>query len=181
MRRRIVIPAAVILAAIAVGVGLYLFQPWRILTSSTLTEDVPAAAPPISQPARQSAPPSNEPSATAPRELLTGELISHEHTSSGTVKILELPDGSRILRFEDLDTSDGPDLRVWLSDAPVIEGAAGWHVFDDGAHLDLGALKANKGDHNYRIPPGADLTDYSSVSIWCARFAVSFAATELTG
>lgn len=176
MRRRIAIPATVILAAIAVGVGLYLFQPWRIFTSSTLTEDVPAAAPPTSQ----SASPSNEPSATAPRELLTGELISHEHASSGTVKVLELPDGSRILRFEDLDTSDGPDLRVWLTDAPVIEGAAGWHVFDDGAHLDLGALKANKGDHNYQIPPGTDLGDYSSVSIWCARFAVSFAATELT-
>ena len=97
------------------------------------------------------------------------------------MKILELADGSRILRFEGLDTSDGPDLRVWLSDAPVIEGAAGWHVFDDGAHLDLGALKANKGDQNYQIPAGANLADYGSVSIWCARFAVSFAAAELAG
>ncbi|MGY4544353.1 hypothetical protein ACVWY0_004297 [Arthrobacter sp. UYNi723] len=93
--------------------------------------------------------------------------------------ILELPDGRRVLRFEGLDTSDGPDLRVWLSDAPVIEGTAGWHVFDDGAYLDLGLLKANKGDQNYEIPPGTVLGDYSSVSIWCARFAVSFAAAEL--
>lgn len=176
MNRRIAVPAAVLLAAIAVAVGLYLFQPWRIFTSSTVSEDVPAVAPPTSQ----SAGPSDEPSAVAPRELVTGELISHEHASSGTVKILELSDGSRILRFEGLDTSDGPDLRVWLSDAPVIEGAAGWHVFDDGAYLDLGALKANKGDQNYQIPPGANLADYSSVSIWCARFAVSFAAAELT-
>ena len=52
-------------------------------------------------------------------------------------------------------------------------------MFDDGPHLDLGALKANKGDQNYAIPPGADVADYSSVSIWCARFAVSFAAAEL--
>ncbi len=85
------------------------------------------------------------------------------------------------MRFEGLDTSDGPDLRVWLSDAPVIEGAAGWSVFDDGAYLDLGALKANKGDQNYEIPPGVNLSDYGSVSIWCARFAVSFAAAELAG
>ena len=177
MNRRFVIPAAVILSAMAVAIGLYLFQPWRIFTSSTVSEAVPTVAAPSSQ----AAGPSAEPSATAPRELATGALISHEHASSGTVRILELPDGSRILRLEGLDTSDGPDLRVWLSDAPVIEGAAGWHVFDDGAYLDLGALKANKGDQNYQIPPGANLADYGSVSIWCARFAVSFAAAELAG
>ncbi|CAI3799122.1 DM13 domain-containing protein [Pseudarthrobacter sp. MM222] len=175
MSRRLAVPVVVLLAAVAAAVGLYLFQPWRIFTSSTLTEDVPAVAP-----TSQSAGPSDEPSAVAPREVVTGRLISHEHASSGTVKILELSDGSRILRFEGLDTSDGPDLRVWLSDAPVIEGSAGWYVFDDGVHLDLGALKANKGDQNYEIPPGVNLADYSSVSIWCARFAVSFAAAELT-
>jgi hypothetical protein len=176
MNRRLAVPAAILLAAVMVAVGLYLFQPWRIFTSSTVTEDIPAVAPPTTQPTL----PSVAPSAIAPRELATGVLISHEHASSGMVKILELPDGSRILRFEGLDTSDGPDLRVWLSDAPVVEGAAGWYVFDDGTHLDLGALKANKGDQNYQIPPGANLADYSSVSIWCARFAVSFAAAELT-
>lgn len=165
------------MAVIAVAVGLYLFQPWRIFTSSTVIEDVPAAAPPASE----SVGPSPAPAAPAPgpRELATGRLISHEHASSGTVRILELPDGSRILRLEGLNTSDGPDLRVWLSDAPVIEGLAGWHVFDDGAYLDLGALKANKGDQNYDIPAAAVLGDYTSVSIWCARFTVSFAAAEL--
>jgi hypothetical protein len=47
----------------------------------------------------------------------------------------------------------------------VIEGTAGWYVFDDGTHLDLGALKANKGDQNYEIPAGTKLGDYRSVSI----------------
>ena len=182
MRRRVVIPAAVFLAVIAVAVGLYLFQPWRIFTSSTVIEDVPAAATPAVESPGPSAAPSAVAAPTAPavpRELATGKLISHEHASSGTVKILELPDGSRILRLEGLDTSDGPDLRVWLSNAPVVEGAAGWYVFDDGAYLDLGALKANKGDQNYAIPAATVLGDYGSVSIWCARFAVSFAAAEL--
>ncbi|MDQ0826943.1 hypothetical protein QFZ60_003116 [Arthrobacter sp. B2I5] len=183
MRKRVVIPALLLVAVIAVSVGLYLFQPWRIFTSSTLIEDVPAAATPAATPATESAAPSAAPSAVAPvpvpRELATGRLISHEHASSGTVKILELPDGSRILRFEGLDTSDGPDLHVWLTNATVIEGSGGWYVFDDGAYLDLGALKANKGDQNYEIPAAAELGDYSSVSIWCARFAVSFAAAEL--
>jgi hypothetical protein len=176
MKKRAVIPAVLLVAAIAVAVGLYLFQPWRIFTSSTVIEDLPAAP----APASQSQGPSVAPSAVAvPRELATGQFISHEHASSGTVKILALPDGSRILRLEGLDTSDGPDLRVWLTDAPVVEGAAGWYVFDDGAYLDLGTLKANKGDQNYEIPAATALGDYTSVSIWCARFAVSFAAAEL--
>lgn len=183
MRRRKLIPIAALAAVIAVAVGLYLFQPWRIFTSSTVVEDVPAAATPaVASPAPSAAKATATAAPTAaavPRELATGRLISHEHASSGTAKILELPDGSRILRFEGLDTSDGPDLRVWLTDAPVIDGTAGWYVFDDGAYLDLGALKANKGNQNYPIPAGAVLGDYSSVSIWCARFAVSFAAAEL--
>lgn len=177
--------AGLFVAAIAVAVGLYLFQPWRIFTSSTVTEDIPSAAP-LPVPSQEATAEPSAPAASAtpappaaPRELATGQLISHEHASSGTVRILELADGSRILRLEGLDTSDGPDLKVWLSDAPVIEGLAGWHVFDDGAYLDLGALKANKGDQNYEIPAAAVLGDYTSVSIWCARFAVSFAAAEL--
>ncbi len=174
------VPAVLLVAVIAFAMGLYLFQPWRIFTSSTVIEDIPAVATPAATPAVGSQEPSATPTAVAvPRELATGQLISHEHASSGTVKILELPDGSRILRFEGLDTSDGPDLRVWLSDAPVIEGLAGWQVFDDGAYLDLGALKANKGDQNYDIPAATVLGDYTSVSIWCARFTVSFAAAEL--
>ncbi|MDQ0924645.1 hypothetical protein QF038_003153 [Pseudarthrobacter sp. W1I19] len=198
MRKRIIIPAALLIGAIVVAVGLYLFQPWRIFTSSTVIEDLPVAPTPASQsqgptgapstPAAGAAPsagttPSAGPAPSAvaaPRELATGQLISHEHASSGTVKILELPDGSRILRFEGLDTSDGPDLRVWLSDAPVVEGIAGWYLFDDGRYLDLGALKANKGNQNYDIPAATDLGAYTSVSIWCARFTVSFAAAELT-
>lgn len=31
-----------------------------------------------------------------------------------------------------MDTSDGPDLHLWLTDAPVVEGRAGRFVFDDG-------------------------------------------------
>ena len=187
MTKRVMVPALLLVAAIVVGVGLYLFQPWRIFTSSTVTEALPTAVPasaPTAVPSPAASPEATTttaaPTAVAgPRELATGQLISHEHASSGSVRILELPDGNRILRFEGLNTSDGPDLRVWLTDAPVIEGPPGWQVFDDGAYLDLGALKANKGDQNYEIPAAAVLGDYSSVTIWCARFTVSFAAAEL--
>ena len=94
--------------------------------------------------------------------------------------LLRLADGSRVLRVEDLRTSNGPRLQVWLSDAPVLAGQDGWTVFDDGRHLDLGDLKGNIGSSNYPVPADVDLADLSSVSIWCARFHVSFAATKLT-
>ncbi|MEU0374715.1 DM13 domain-containing protein [Streptomyces sp. NPDC006283] len=158
---------ALAVAAVVVAAGLYWFQPWKLWQDQTVGEALPTAAPASSPPG-------------APRTLAEGSLISHEHTTTGTVKIVRLPDGSRILRLEGLDTSNGPDLRVWLTDAPVKEGRAGWHVFDDGKYVSLGKLKGNKGDQNYPIPADLKLTEYTSVSIWCDRFDVSFGAARLT-
>jgi hypothetical protein len=62
----------------------------------------------------------------------------------------------------------------------VISGTAGWRVFDHGRHVDLGPLKGNKGSQNYPLPADLDPTRYRSVSIWCARFHVSFGAADLT-
>ena len=119
------------------------------------------------------------PAPAAPVVLARGTLISHEHPSSGTVVVLGLPDGSRVLRLEDLRTSDGPQLQVWLTDAPVLEGRDGWYVFDDGRHVDLGELKGNIGSSNYSVPADVDLAQLPSLSIWCDRFNVSFAAATL--
>jgi hypothetical protein len=183
MRRRYILIVAAVLASAVLAAGLLLFEPWRLWTSSTVVEELPGA-PASSAPATAGAPAPETPStarsaAAVPIVLRSGRLISHEHTTSGRALVLQLPDGSRVLRLEGLDTSDGPDLRVWLTDAPVLEGPDGWHVFDDGRYLDLGELKANRGDHNYVIPPGTDLDQYSSVSIWCRRFTVSFGAAAL--
>ncbi|MFF3288387.1 DM13 domain-containing protein [Streptomyces sp. NPDC003023] len=171
----------VMLTVVVVAVGLYWFQPWKLWQDETVDEAVPgavaASAAPATGPA-SSASPSPEPQ--GPQTLAGGELISHEHTTSGSVRLLRLPDGSHALRLENLDTSNGPDLRVWLTDAPVKEGKAGWHVFDDGEYVSLGKLKGNKGDQNYVLPAGVDPTRFSSVSIWCDRFDVSFGAAELS-
>ncbi|MFC6083294.1 DM13 domain-containing protein [Sphaerisporangium aureirubrum] len=168
--------AAVVLALGFAG-ALYLFQPWRLFTTVRVDEPVPpaAAAPPVA--GAESSAPATE--SAAPEVIATGRFVSHEHATSGTARILRLADGSRVLRVEDLDTSDGPDLRVWLSDQPVKEGTAGWRVFDDGAWVELGALKGNQGNANYAIPADADLGELTSVTIWCRRFAVSFGAAAL--
>lgn len=187
MRRRRLLAISGSLAVIAVlAIGAYLFQPWRLWTTTVVDEALPPAASqtPVPVPASSSAAPSSptpEPvTPTGPVDLATGAFITHEHATSGSVRIVEQPDGSRVLAIEDLDTSDGPDLRVWLSDQPVIEGTAGWGVFDDGLWVELGALKGNVGNQVYEIPADVDLSSYTSVSIWCARFAVSFGAAALT-
>jgi len=116
-----------------------------------------------------------------PKRTVTAEgtFISHEHPTAGTARIITLEDGSRVLRLVGLDTDNGPDLKVWLAAAPVIEGRDGWFVFDDDEYLSLGALKGNKGNQNYPIPNDADISDLTSVTIWCERFSVSFGAAEL--
>jgi hypothetical protein len=166
---------------VAVAAGLYWFQPWQLVVNETVQEDLPTApaAAPASAPPSQPSPPS--PSApAAPAELAAGTLISHEHRTTGTVRILRAAGGSLVLRLENLDTSSGPDVHVWLTDAPVKPGKDGWAVFDDGRHLDAGSLKGNKGNQNYPLPSGTDLSAYTSVSIWCERFDVSFGAAALT-
>ena len=169
-------------AVVGVGFGLYWFQPWKLWQDETVQEALPGAAAASRTPAGA---PSSGASATpvvpaGPVTLAGGELISHEHTTSGTVKLLRLADGSQVVRLENLDTSNGPDLRVWLTDQPVKEGRAGWHVFDDGEYVSLGRLKGNKGSQNYAVPEDTDPARYRSVSIWCDRFDVSFGAAELT-
>ncbi|MFG2875685.1 DM13 domain-containing protein [Streptomyces sp. NPDC048337] len=172
-RGRIVI-GSLIAAAVVLGAGLYWFQPWKLWQDETVREALPttSAAPSAPGPASSAAP-------TGPQTVAQGTLISHEHTTTGTVKLVRLADGSHTLRLENLDTSSGPDLRVWLTDAPVKEGEAGWSVFDDGKYVSLGKLKGNKGDQNYEIPADVNLADYSSVTIWCDRFDVSFGAAAL--
>jgi hypothetical protein len=45
---------------------------------------------------------------------------------------------------------------------------------------DLGALKGNKGNQQYELPPQLDLERYSTVVIWCRAFSVNFARAPLT-
>jgi hypothetical protein len=157
LRRRLLWTVAA-LAAVAIIAAALVLEPWKLVVDERVQEAAPAAS----------------------IELARGTLISHEHESSGTVVLLRLADGSRVLRLEDLTTSNGPRLQVWLSDAPVQAGREGWNVFDDGRHVDLGDLTGNIGSSNYPVPADVDLATLSSVSIWCARFHVSFAAAELT-
>jgi hypothetical protein len=182
---------------VIVLVGIY-FQPWKLFTDTRVEEALPqltettvAPKDEISDKDNEKVVEKDEPLSgskgatdsteviNSPEVLAEGKFITHEHATTGYVKILKYSDGSRILRIENLKTSNGPKLEVWLTDAPVIEGLDGWRVFDDGKFFNLGALKGNIGSQNYSIPSEINLDDYSSLSIWCERFSVSFGAAAL--
>jgi len=133
-----------------------------------IDETVNDAAPTTIDPApAQSTTPQSSPAQPTQPTRFRG--IDHETTGS----VLVLPG---IVRFEDLDTSNGPDLHVYLSTTPH-DGPR--HAFDDD-YVELGRLKGNKGDQNYDVPPGTDLARYRSVVIWCKRFSVPFGAAPLS-
>jgi hypothetical protein len=156
-------------------VGLALFEPWRAFTSSHLDEPVPVAATPkdASVPTSEQETPQPPP---GPEVLAEGTFVSQEHDTSGTARVLLLEDGSRILRLEGFSTSDGPDVHVWLSTATA---GGDWSKYDDDRYVALGEIKATDGNHNYVIPPDADLAGLRSAVIWCDRFNVAFGSAAL--
>jgi Electron transfer DM13 len=174
---RVVVPIGVVVAA----AGLYWFAPWKLFTNTTVHDalSTPAVAPSASAASAPgpASPSSAGPSSAGPAVLAQGAFVSHEHPTTGTARIVRAADGSRRLELANLATSDGPDLRVWLTERPAGTDAGGFNQF---RHLELGRLKGNRGDQVYPISADAELSRYRSVTIWCIRFSVSFGAAELT-
>ncbi|MGE5290995.1 MAG: DM13 domain-containing protein [Micromonosporaceae bacterium] len=69
------------------------------------------------------------------------------------------------LRLENLVTSNGPDLRVYLSQVPA---GGDVHAYRS-RFIDLGPLKGNRGSQNCTVPAGTDLSKFKSAVIWCRR------------
>ncbi|KWV30647.1 DM13 domain-containing protein [Micromonospora rifamycinica] len=188
---------AVAVLGVGAAFGLYWFQPWKVVTDNRVDEQLSAVdAAPTGGTPTGTAPagvtptgtvppvpgeptPAGSPTTGRPVVVSRGAFVSHKHDTSGDARIVRTTDGRHRLELVGLDTSNGPDLKVWLTDRPVHTSRAGWGVFDDGRRVELGRLKGNRGDQAYAIPAGTDLTGLTSVTIWCARFAVSFGAAPL--
>ena len=178
MKRTLILGAVVV--AVGLAVALPLFEPWRAFTSSEIDEAPPSStsSTPTASGAPSTAPAAPTTPATTPADtvLARGRFVDAEHSTSGTAKILQLADGRRFLRIENLATSDGPDLHMWLSEA---KSGGDWGSYDDGREIRLGDLKATHGNQNYLIPEDADLTGMRSVVIWCDRFNVAFGSAPI--
>ena len=153
-RRSIIIGAALVVGV----VGWYLFRPERAFIDRTVSEALPEADP------------------TAGAEVvLSGTFHSNAHETRGTATVYRLSNGRLVLRFTDFETSNGPDVQIYL--------VASTDVTDqsdvDKGFINLGAMKGNVGDQNYNLPAGVDLSTYRAASVWCRRFAVNFGAAPL--
>lgn len=146
---------------------------------STVDEPLPQAAPDHSVPAtpgsslpdRPTPDPRESTGAADPRVLSEGGLRGIDHEATGQVRLLRLPDGSHVVRFEGLDVEPGPDYFVHL--VPGADRAEP----DGGTQLDR--LRASRGNQNYPVPAGTSIEEPLTVLIWCRVFAVPVAAATL--
>lgn len=106
-------------------------------------------------------------------ELAGGSFASLAHETTGTAAIVDLAGGGRRLTLTDLNTDNGPDLRVYL-----VPGAANADGSVEGG-VDLGRLKGNLGTQQYEVPDGVRVGDGASVVVWCRAFTVAFGVADL--
>ncbi|MFA9564148.1 MAG: DM13 domain-containing protein, partial [Acidimicrobiales bacterium] len=142
------------------------------------TSSEPAAE---GEPVQQEPPATGEPTEEEPPPPPSGPVLLGAgqfvglagHSGTGDAGIFQNPDGSLVLRFENFDIENGPDLEVYLVPGPdqtsLTEGS-----------IHLGALKGNIGDQNYELPPGTDLAPgaYTAL-VWCEAFSVEFVGATI--
>jgi hypothetical protein len=108
--------------------------------------------------------------------LASGAMYDVDRVGQGTVRIVSLPDGRRVLRLEDFFVSINSDLEIWLSEHPhptsTPEAAS-------AGHKQVSFLKATAGAMNYELPAEVDLERYQSIVIWCELTSNAYAAAEL--
>ena len=154
------------IVVVAVAIVWYLFRPELIFVNRTVHETLPGSATSTSTAQGSQA-----------TVLATGRFHSVSHETSGVATIHQLSDGKRLVRFTTFETSNGPDVRIYLVAA---KDATDNETVPRAGFVDLGAMKGNRGDQNYDIPSNIDLSQYQSVTIWCRRFGVNFATAPLT-
>lgn len=160
MRRKLL----TIIAILIVGVVWYLFRPERIFISQKVNEEFPASTAENMKPDDSS------------KVLLKGNFHGVAHEGKGVATIHELPDGKKVLRFTEFETSNGPDVQVYLVAA---DDATDNDTVTNAGFIHIGALKGNIGDQNYELPGDLDLNKYRAVTVWCRRFSVNFGTAPL--
>jgi hypothetical protein len=148
-----------VLAVLTAAVVVVVFQPQRLVYDTTVRETAPRGA-------------SGVGGATA---LRFGTFRGLAHAASGRALLLTFADGSRVLRLEDLDVENGPDLHVYLAAAAADRPASAF----GRNHVELGVLRGNRGDQNYPVPRDVDTDRFRTAVIWSERFSVGFAVAPL--
>lgn len=99
--------------------------------------------------------------------LSQGDFNPRAHEVEGRALLIS-HDGERVLRFEDFDTLNGPNLHIYLASS-----------LGDDDFVDLGKIKATRGNVNYPVDASVDIDKYNKVLVWCVPFGVLFSYVEL--
>src|SRR5262249_4616841 len=151
----------VILGLFVLGAGWLLFRPDKLFVNKPVNE--PLAAQTVT-------------ATNMPQILLAGRFHGVAHETKGTTTVYRLADGKRVLRFAGFETSNGPDVQVYLGMASDANDSA---TVTNAGFFSLGPIKGNRGDQNYDLPADLDLAKFHSVTVWCRRFGVNFATAPL--
>lgn len=117
-----------------------------------------------------------KPAIDSPTPLAQGRFHGVAHETEGVATAYSSPGGKRVLRLTQFETTNGPDLHVYLVAAA---DAKDNQTVKRVGFVTLGRLKGNIGDQNYELPEEVDLAKYRSVVIWCRRFGVNFGTAPL--
>lgn len=118
------------------------------------------------------------PSANDAAIIAQGPFYDVEKKGKGFAKLFNLPDGRRILRFENFEVTNNTDLFVWLSEAPHPNNSA---ESVGASKVVLGNLKSTLGNQNYEIPAEVLTERIRSIVIWCQPVSIAYAAAALAG
>lgn len=91
---------------------------------------------------------------------------SGSYNVSGVAKIYD-ENGKKVLLLENFSSSNGPDLKVYLS---TTESATSF--------VNLGELKSISGKQTYTIPDQTDIDQFKFALIWCQQFSALFGKSE---
>lgn len=84
------------------------------------------------------------------------------HTVSGSATWVTT-NGETKLQLSNFSTSNGPDLRVYVS-----------KDLNASSFISLGKLQSTSGNQVYTIPSGTDVKNFPYALIWCQQFSVLF-------
>lgn len=116
------------------------------------------------------------PGMTPDRVVAQGSFYKVEIRGEGTAKLYRLPDGRRILRFENFVTGENTDLFVWLSEVAKPANSA---QAIGSPHVEIANLKSTIGNQNYEIPASIPTDRIKSIVIWCQPVQIAYAAAAL--
>jgi hypothetical protein len=119
--------------------------------------------------------PTTSPAPAGPLLLGSGKFVGLAgHDGTGDAGIFRLPDGSIVVRLENFDIDNGPDLELYL-----VPGSEAYSPRSGALHF--GALKGNVGNQTYDVPRDFNVSPGPwTVLVWCKAFTVEFVGASLT-